>query len=111
MLVLQVKIGNHIMGDVLEMSEIYNLALSTQNISYQKGDHIMREGEKGDNLFIIKSGFVDVYVKSCGDTPIGTICAGKFNIYRYLSLTPLRKKILSSLHSPNRLPLEIKANL
>ena len=66
------------MGDVLEISEIYNIALATQSVSFVKGDQIIREGDKGDTFYIIKSGRVDVYIKSCGDDPIRTMSIGEF---------------------------------
>lgn len=60
------------------MSEIYNIALATQTVSFAKGDYIIKEGDKGDAFYIIKSGYVDVYIKACGKDPIGTMNPGQF---------------------------------
>jgi len=66
------------MGDVLEMSEIYNIALATQNVTFKKGDYIIKEGDRGDTFFIIKKGFVEVYIEAYGDEPISTMGPGMF---------------------------------
>lgn len=74
----EVKIGKHVMGDVLEMSEIYNIALATQNVTFEKGDYIIKEGDRGDTFFIIKKGFVEVYIEGFGDKPVSTMGPGQF---------------------------------
>ena len=74
----KVKIGNHILGDVLEAPEIYNIALATRTVSFTSGNIITKEGDKGDTFYIIKRGSVDVYNKACGDDPIITMVPGQF---------------------------------
>jgi len=74
----KVKIGNHILGEVLELSAVYNMALATRTVSFALGDVIAKEGEKGENFYIIKSGNVDVYIKACGDQPVITLVSGQF---------------------------------
>jgi len=74
----KVKIGNHILGEVLELSNIYNIALVMQTISFDRDDVIANEGDKGDIFYIIESGNVDVYIDACGVDPLITMGEGQF---------------------------------
>ena len=49
-----VKIENHILGDVLEASEMYNIALTSRIVSFTTGNIITKEGDKGNTFYIIK---------------------------------------------------------
>ncbi|KAL3823217.1 hypothetical protein ACHAXA_003496 [Cyclostephanos tholiformis] len=74
----KVKIGDSVLGDVLEPSELDAMALATQSDSFFKGDVIIRQGEKGDAFYIIKSGTIDVFIKDQGDEPVVRLTSGQF---------------------------------
>jgi cGMP-dependent protein kinase len=74
----KVKIGDSVLGDVLEPSELDAMALATQSDSFFKGDVIIRQGEKGDAFYIIKSGTIDVFIKDKGDEPVVRLTSGQF---------------------------------
>ena len=74
----KVKIGEMILGDVLKPSDIDAMALATQRDSFQKGDVIVREGERGDIFYLIESGTVDVFKKESENTAIATLGSGNF---------------------------------
>lgn len=74
----KVKIGDKILGDVLHTSDIDAMALATQKDTFNKGDVIVREGERGDIFYLIESGSVDVFKKDSGDKPIATLESGQF---------------------------------
>jgi cGMP-dependent protein kinase len=74
----KVKIGDSVLGDVLEPSDIDAMALATQSDSFCKGDVIIRQGEKGDAFYIIESGTIDVFIKDQGDKPVARLICGQF---------------------------------
>lgn len=74
----KVKIGEKILGDVLNASDIDAMALALQKDTFREGDVIVREGEKGDIFYLIESGSVDVFKKDSGDKPITTLESGHF---------------------------------
>jgi len=74
----KVKIGEKILGDVLNASDIDAMALALQKDTFREGDVIVREGEKGDIFYLIESGSVDVFKKDSGDKPITTLESGQF---------------------------------
>ena len=77
-MILQVKIKDKFLSDVLSESEIDTLALATLNESYAAGQSIIREGEPGDIFYMIDSGSVDVFIKAKGDAPVVTLTSGQF---------------------------------
>ena len=74
----KVKIGDKILGEVLNASDIDAMALATQKDNFRKGDVIVREGERGDIFYLIESGTVDVLKKDKGDIPINKLASGQF---------------------------------
>lgn len=75
----KVKIGDKVIENILNESDIYNMALACQHDSFQKGDVIVREGERGDVFYLIESGTVDVFKKDTGDNkPVATLQSGNF---------------------------------
>ncbi|KAL3763492.1 hypothetical protein ACHAW5_010884 [Stephanodiscus triporus] len=74
----KVKIGDSVLGDVLEPSDINAMALATQSDSFCKGDVIIRQGEKGDAFYIIENGTVDVLINDQGDQPVARLTSGQF---------------------------------
>jgi CRP-like cAMP-binding protein len=74
----KVKIGEKILGDVLNPSDIDAMALALQKDTFRKGDVIVREGERGDVFYLIESGSVDVFKKDKGDKAIATLESGQF---------------------------------
>jgi CRP-like cAMP-binding protein len=77
-LVKNLKFGDKVLGQVTQPSEIDAMVLSTQIRLFKKGDNITREGERGDMLYIIDTGTVDVYKKSSGDKPVASLRSGQF---------------------------------
>ncbi len=77
-LVKNLKFGDKVLGQVMQPSEIDAMVLATQIRLFKKGDTIIREGERGDMLYIIDSGTVDVYKKSSGNKPVATLRSGQF---------------------------------
>mmetsp|Transcript_32112 Transcript_32112/g.67940 ORF Transcript_32112/g.67940 Transcript_32112/m.67940 type:complete len:738 (+) Transcript_32112:222-2435(+) len=74
----KVKIGDNVLGDVLRSSDIDAMALATQSDSFEKGDVIIRQGEKGDAFYIIESGTIDVFITEQGDEPVARLTSGQF---------------------------------
>jgi len=77
-LVKNLRFGDKILGEVMKASEIDAMVLATQSRLYKKDDVLIREGERGDMLYIIESGTVEVFKKSNGDKPIATMKTGQF---------------------------------
>mmetsp|Transcript_29310 Transcript_29310/g.61080 ORF Transcript_29310/g.61080 Transcript_29310/m.61080 type:complete len:679 (+) Transcript_29310:139-2175(+) len=57
---VNVKIGEKRMGDILSPSDLESMALAVKVQSFAKGDAIVREGESGDVFYIITKGNVTV---------------------------------------------------
>ena len=75
----KVKIGDKVLGDVLQPDDINAMALATQQDTFAKGDVIVRQGERGDVFYLIESGEVEVFKKGeGGDGPIATLGCGQF---------------------------------
>jgi len=74
----KVKIGDKILGEVLEASDIHAMALAIQKDTFHNGDVIVREGESGDVFYLIETGSVDVFKKGKSDGPITTLSSGQF---------------------------------
>lgn len=75
----KVKIGDSVLGNVLKASDIDAMAVATQSDSFQKGDVIIRQGEKGDAFYIIESGTIDVFITGQGDSkPVARLTSGQF---------------------------------
>jgi CRP-like cAMP-binding protein len=73
-----VKMGEKHLGDILSASQLESMALATQYMDFNKGDAIVREGERGDSFYMIVTGSVDVYVKSAGPAKVATLTEHKF---------------------------------
>lgn len=58
-----VQVGAKTFGDVLSVSDLESMALAVRTTSFNKGDVIVREGEKGDTFYVITSGSVSVTKK------------------------------------------------
>ena len=54
------------------------MALAIESDSFQKGDVIIRQGERGDAFYIIESGTVDVFTTEKGDEPVVRLTSGQF---------------------------------
>jgi CRP-like cAMP-binding protein len=88
----KVKIGDKVLGDVLQPDDINAMALATQQDTFAKGDVIVREGERGDVFYLIESGEVEVFKKGeDGDGPIATLGSGQFFGERALLSEDLRQ--------------------
>lgn len=75
----KVKIGDSVLGNVLKASDIDAMAVATQSDSFQKGDVIIRQGEKGDAFYIIESGVIDVFITGQADSkPVARLTSGQF---------------------------------
>jgi len=74
----KVKIGDKILGEVLNASDIDAMALAAQKDTFCKGEVIVREGERGDIFYLIESGTVDVFNRDNGDIPINNLVSGQF---------------------------------
>eukprot|EP00579_Thalassiosira_antarctica_P002729 CAMPEP_0201876002 /NCGR_PEP_ID=MMETSP0902-20130614/7809_1 /ASSEMBLY_ACC=CAM_ASM_000551 /TAXON_ID=420261 /ORGANISM="Thalassiosira antarctica, Strain CCMP982" /LENGTH=718 /DNA_ID=CAMNT_0048403167 /DNA_START=106 /DNA_END=2262 /DNA_ORIENTATION=- len=74
----KVKIGDNVLGDVLRSSDIDAMALATQSDTFEKGDVIIRQGERGDAFYIIESGTIDVFTTEQGDEPVARLTSGQF---------------------------------
>ena len=75
----KVKIGDSVLGNVLKASDIDAMAVATQSDSFQKGDVIIRQGEKGDAFYIIESGTIDVFITGQADSkPVARLTSGQF---------------------------------
>ncbi len=60
----------------LERDERESLYRAMFEVAYRKEDTIIREGDRGDNFYIISRGECEVYVKSAGPDPVLTYKAG-----------------------------------
>jgi diguanylate cyclase (GGDEF)-like protein len=71
---------NVVMFTSLKMSEIHQFAQRLELIHYEKGSPVFSEKEDGNELFIIKSGFVSVRirVKDGSEKEIAVLKAGEF---------------------------------
>lgn len=74
----KVKIGEKVLGDVLNTSDIDAMSLALQKDTFKKGNVIVREGERGDIFYLIESGSVDVFKKESSDKPLATLTTGQF---------------------------------
>ena len=64
---------------MLKASDIDAMAVATQSDSFQKGDVIIRQGEKGDAFYIIESGTIDVFITGQADSkPVARLTSGQF---------------------------------
>ena len=70
--------GGKLLGDIIDPSEIDALALALRPETYNVGDIIVQEGDKGDVFYIIKQGVVDVFKESCGSKSIKEMFTGDF---------------------------------
>lgn len=67
-----VRIGDKVLGDILSTGELESMALAVKRQSYEKGDVIIREGEKGDVFYIITKGSVTVSKRKMNLATLGT---------------------------------------
>lgn len=74
----KVKIGDQVLGEVLDSSAVDAMALATQSDEFQKGDVIIRQGETGDAFYIIESGIIDVFIAEKGSEPVARLTSGQF---------------------------------
>ncbi len=74
----KVKIGDQVLGEVLDSSAVDAMALATQSDEFRKGDVIIRQGETGDAFYIIESGTIDVFIAERGNEPVARLTGGQF---------------------------------
>jgi cGMP-dependent protein kinase len=74
----KVKIGDQVLGEVLDSSAVDAMALATQSDEFRKGDVIIRQGETGDAFYIIESGTIDVFISDQGTEPVARLTSGQF---------------------------------
>ena len=66
------------MGDLLDPFDIDAIALATKRENFRKDDIIVKESERGEILYMIENGVVNVFKKGSGETPIVTLSEGSF---------------------------------
>jgi len=65
--------------DVFTKVQLGLLARVVKQISFQAGEYIIRQQEKGDTFYMIRKGEVDILLKSLGyDKPIASLGSGKY---------------------------------
>jgi len=74
----RIKIGEKVLKDFMSSSEINDMVLATRDYMYKAGEEIVREGDKGDKLYLIESGSVEVFKKANGSTPVAVLSEGQF---------------------------------
>ena len=74
----KVKIGDQVLGEVLDSSAVDAMALATHSDEFRKGDVIIRQGETGDAFYIIESGTIDVFISDQGTEPVARLTSGQF---------------------------------
>jgi hypothetical protein len=85
----QVKIGDKTLGEALNAADLEHMALALETDTFQPGDVIIREGEKGDIFYIIEDGMVDV--NTAKDGKVATLSKGQFFGEKALLSEDLRK--------------------
>lgn len=73
-----VKIGNNLLRDVMDLSQVEAMAMATQSQKFEAGSTIVKEGENGDTFYIITKGKVDVFKKSAGSKKIISLGVNSF---------------------------------
>lgn len=73
-----VKVNDKTFSEVLGKDDIESMALATQTVSFESGQAIVREGEKGDTFYVITEGDVDVFKKAAGKDKIATLGVHSF---------------------------------
>mmetsp|Transcript_26765 Transcript_26765/g.64206 ORF Transcript_26765/g.64206 Transcript_26765/m.64206 type:complete len:745 (+) Transcript_26765:141-2375(+) len=74
----RVKIGDNLMDQVLNASQLDSMAMATHYQTFESGSTIIKEGDKGNMFYIITKGEVDVYKKSLGTKAIATLGEDSF---------------------------------
>ena len=71
-----VKIGGKTLGEVLTPKDLDHMALALDSEIFDAGAVIIREGEKGDNFYIIEEGSVEVQKdgKKVSDDILACLC-------------------------------------
>jgi len=63
----------------LDFEELHQLSLETQKISFNKGAHLVEQGEEGDTFYIITEGTADVTMQKNGTiTTLATLAPGDY---------------------------------
>ena len=75
---LQVKIGGSLLGDCLDNADIDALALTTRTEYFDEGIGIVKEGDRGDMLYMIEEGTVSVTKTNLGPDSISILKQGDF---------------------------------
>ncbi|KAK1740426.1 cyclic nucleotide-dependent protein kinase [Skeletonema marinoi] len=75
-------------------TQMVTLAGLTKQISFQEGDFIIRESEKGDTFYMIQKGVVDLFIKAMKDVPITALDGGKYFGERSLLQDDVRQATL-----------------
>lgn len=73
-----VKIHDRTLEDILEPSELVAMASATTTETYNAGQDIVLQWDKGDAFYMIEVGKVDVFIKEKGDKSVATLECGAF---------------------------------
>jgi len=69
----KVSLKGKLLTDLLSPPDFKNFASLAVRGNFKKGDVIIREGERGDNFYMIESGTVDVFITANGSQPVLTL--------------------------------------
>ena len=75
----------------MDSSEIDALSSVCRSKSYDLGDIIVKEGDQGDEFYMIEEGTVDVFKASSGLKSVKSMSAGEFFGERALLSDEIRK--------------------
>lgn len=63
--------------DTLSPTELTNVAGKMKSVTFDANDVVLREGEIGEEFFLIREGKVAVYQSGAGEDPVATLSSGQ----------------------------------
>ena len=66
------------LGEIIDASEIDALSSASTTKTYTVGEIIVKEGDRGDNFYMIEEGTVDVFKAASGLKAISSMSVGDF---------------------------------
>jgi len=83
---LAIALKKHIMFAHLEEEERQAVFDAMVEVKYKKGDVIIRQGDEGDNFYVVETGECDIFVSKDGEPPKHVAVVGKYGSFGELAL-------------------------